>query len=182
MDLALNDILNGLGGFGCNDTLNGDRWPRNLAITIFWMASEGNGFGRFNIWRQNSKLSNDDHAVHECLIPVLEDLEGSMYGAKIRNYQTTITRCMNAWPKFEIIRRRSRGSWMLDPGFIIRFGRFNVWRQIWNLVQVHRGLLIMWNDPRFWMFRGSKSTGKLRFIDANIWIHPEVPLRDEDIW
>ena len=35
-------------------------------------------------------------------------------------------------PKFEIIRRLSRGAWMLDPGFIERFGRFNVWRQIRN--------------------------------------------------
>ena len=28
-NLALNDILNGLGGFGYNDVLNGDGWPWN---------------------------------------------------------------------------------------------------------------------------------------------------------
>ena len=50
MGLALNDILNGLGGFGYNDTLNGDGWPRNFAITIFWMASERPAKKRRILW------------------------------------------------------------------------------------------------------------------------------------
>ena len=34
-NLALNDILNGLGGFGYNNISDGDGWPRIWLLTIF---------------------------------------------------------------------------------------------------------------------------------------------------
>ena len=58
------DILNGLGEFGYNDILNGlgTRKVMDLALNDIL-----NGLGS-PFRRQNSKLLDVDHVVHECLI------------------------------------------------------------------------------------------------------------------